>query len=85
MGAEHLGHCPHDMVTLAVVPEQGAIPEVPDESVDGPGGPAEQLCGSGQVDRVTADDERLENLQMSPIEPVQGPLNAGSCAGTSGQ
>jgi hypothetical protein len=66
-------------------PQECANPKVPDESMQGRGRPAEQRCGPVEVDRVAADDESLEDLQMPAVEPVQGPLNAGARAGASGQ
>ena len=85
MGAEHLGGCPHDVLAVPAAPQECAVPEVLDEPGEGRGGPPEQRCGPVEVDRVAADDERLEDLQMPPVEPVQGPLNAGTRAGASGQ
>ena len=85
MVPEHLGHRPHYVLTVATAPQQCAIPELPNESVEGSGRLAEKLCGHGEIDRVSADDERLEDLQMPTVEPVQGPLNAGPGACASGQ
>src|SRR5450756_25443 len=85
MGAEHLGDCPYDVLTVAAAPQECSIPELPDESVQGSDRPVEKLRGHREVDRVSADDECLEDLQMPPVEPVQGPLNARACACACGQ
>ncbi len=80
MGAEHVGGCSHDVLAVPTAPEECTNPEVLDESGEGRGASAEQCCSPVEVDGVSADDERLENLQMASVQPVQGPLDAGSRA-----
>jgi hypothetical protein len=67
MGAEHLGGCSHDVLAVPAAPEKCTIPEVLDEPGEGRGGSAEQCCSPVEVDGVAADDERLEDLQMTPV------------------
>jgi len=85
MDAEHLGHGSHHVLPLAAAPQQGAVPELLDESVEQARRAVEKLCGDSEINRVTADDECFENLQMPTVEAVQGPLNAGTGACPSGQ
>ena len=85
MGAQHFGDRPDDVLTIAAAPDEGTIPELLDESGEGAGRPVEKLGSSGEVNRVTADDQRLKDLELSAVEPVQGPLNAGARAGAGGQ
>ncbi len=85
MRPQHVGGRPRDVLAVAATPQERAIPQVLDKSIQGWGRPAEKCCGPVEVDRVAADDERLKDLQMPPVEPVQGPLDAGTRAGASGQ
>ena len=84
MRAEHLDNCPYDVLAVAFAPQERAIPEVLHESLQGPRRTAKEGGGPGQIDRVAADDQRLEDLQMPTVEAVQGPLDAGTRAGASG-
>ena len=85
MGSEHFGDCPYYVLTVAAAPQQCTIPQLADESFQASGRGAEQLGGHGQIDRISADHERFQDLQMSTVEPVQGPLNARACACACGQ
>ena len=85
MGAEHLGGCPDDVLAVPAAPEKSTVPEVLDEPGKGRGGSPEQRGSPVEVDRVAADDKRLEDLEMPPIQPVQGPLDAGTRACASRQ
>jgi hypothetical protein len=73
------------VLAAAFAPQERTIPEVLHEPVQGPCRTAEKGGGPGHVDRVAADDQRLEDLQMPTVEAVQGPLDAGTRAGPSGQ
>jgi hypothetical protein len=85
MGANDLGGGAHDVLAVHAAPQEGAVPEVLNEPAEGRGPSPEQRCCPVEVDRVAAHDERLEDLEMPPVEPVQCPLDAGTRAGTSCQ
>ena len=85
MRAEHLGDRSHDVVIVVAVPQEPAIPEILDKPLQIRDRLAEQCCGLAEIDRIAADDQRLEDLQLAAVEPVERPLNAGTRAGPSGQ
>jgi len=85
MGADDLGGGSYDVLAVHSAPQEGAVPEVLNEPGEGRGRPSEQRCSPVEVDRVAAHDERLEDLEMPAVEPVQGTLDAGTCAGASCQ
>lgn len=85
MGAENVGNGPNNVLAVSSAPHQGAVPQVLDETSKGVGRLPEEGGGPVKVDRVAADDKGLENLEMSPVEPVQCPLDAGTRAGPGGQ
>ena len=67
MGPEYLGDCPHHVLTVAASPQQRAIPELADKSIQGSGRGAEKLRGHRKIDRVWPDNERLKDLQMPTV------------------
>ena len=85
MRTQHLGGRPHDVLVVGPAPQECAIPQILDKSIQRWDRPPQKGSRSVEVDRVTADDERLQDLQMPSVQPVQSPLDAGTRAGASGQ
>ena len=85
MRAKDLGGRPYDVLAIPAAPPQRPPPKVLDEPGQGGRCPPEQSCGPVEVDGVAADDERLEDLQMPPVESVEGPLDTGTRAGAGRQ
>jgi len=73
------------VLAIHAAPQECAVPEVLDEPGERRSGSPEKCCSPVEVDRVAADDQRLEDLEMTPVEPVQGPLDAGARTGASCQ